>query len=72
MSRNTTIKERPGTKAKTADEFISSAKADYNQEPVKKLIAEIPLSLHSRLKIKAIQENTTIKRIVCDILQEQI
>ena len=66
------IKERPETKAKTAEEFITSAKADSVQEPVKKLIVEIPLSLHTRLKIKAIQENTTIKKIVCDILQEQI
>ena len=61
------IKEKP----KTAEEFITSA-ADFIQEPVKKLIVEIPLSLHTRLKIKAIQENTTLKKIVCDILAEQI
>jgi hypothetical protein len=66
------IKEKPRTKAQTPEEFITSAKADTAVEPTKKLIVEIPLSLHNKLKIKAAQENSTIKKIVGDLLKEHI
>jgi len=66
------IKEKPQTKSKTPEEFITAAKTEQSIEPTKKLIVDIPLSLHMKLKMKAVQENTTIKKIVSDLLKEHI
>jgi len=66
------IKEKP--KKLNPEKFIASAKAetqlDTKDEPTKKLIIEIPLSLHNKIKIKAARENTTIKQIVGELLKE--
>jgi len=54
----------------TSNEPVESMNA--GEEPVKKLIVEIPQSLHRRLKIKAVQDNITIKKIVQGLLEKHL
>jgi len=66
-----TIKEKPKVKTKNPEDFLSSAKAEVDQvEPTKKMVVEIPVSLHKKIRIRAAQEERTIKDVVVGVLKE--
>ncbi|HMR42181.1 MAG TPA: hypothetical protein PKC40_00030 [Saprospiraceae bacterium] len=43
---------------------------EENKEPVKRITLDLPASLHTKLKIRAVQEQITIRSFVIDILEQ--
>lgn len=44
--------------------------SDLEKEPVKRITLDLPASLHTKLKMRAVQEQITIRSFVIDILEQ--
>jgi len=65
MAKKITIKN-PKCKAESAEEWISS------REGMKRLTIDVPLSLHSKLKIASVKEGQPMGELVRDCLTKYL
>lgn len=65
MAKKVTIK-KPHTKPETADNWVDT------RENKKRLTIDIPISLHTKLKITAVKRGETMASIICNILEEKL
>jgi hypothetical protein len=57
-----------------ADAFVAKGKETYAEadEPMKRLTLDLPESLHKTLKLKAVEEGSTIRDLVTMWIREKI
>ncbi len=65
MTKKVTIKN-PKSKAESAEDWVSS------REGMKRLTIDVPLSLHSKLKIASVKKGQTMGNLVRDCLNEYL
>jgi macrodomain Ter protein organizer (MatP/YcbG family) len=65
MSKKVSIKN-PKAIPETADRWVDT------RENKKRLTIDIPISLHTRLKIVAVKRGETMAEIICSILEEKL
>lgn len=65
MAKKVTIKN-PKSKAESAEDWVSS------REGMKRLTVDVPLSLHSQLKIASVKRGQTMGDLVRDCLTEYL
>lgn len=65
MTKKIAIKN-PKAKPETADNWVDT------RENKKRLTIDIPVSLHTRLKITGVKRGETMAEIICNILEKNL
>jgi predicted DNA binding CopG/RHH family protein len=65
MAKKVSIKN-PKAKPETADSWVDT------REKKKRFTIDIPVSLHTKLKITAAKRGETMAEIICNILEEEL
>lgn len=65
MTKKVAIKN-PKAKPETADSWVET------REKKKRLTIDIPVPLHTKLKITAVKRGETMAEIICNILEEKL
>ncbi|WP_431192240.1 plasmid partition protein ParG [Rhodopirellula bahusiensis] len=72
MSKEISFHGRPPSKGKTrAENAFASLGIKTPSEKTKRLTVDIPTSLHSRVKLKCVQQETSIAEVVRELLEQR-
>ncbi len=68
-SRSVATEKRVARKRKHT---VKKAQEEEIKESLKRITLDLPASLHTKLKIKAVREETTIRSFVIDLLEKAL